>query len=225
MALHTAKVVELCMHELQRFESQAPADDRLALEFVNRAIAEQADEAWSALQECFHKTIRVWLRSHPNCELALQLDTEENYVAQTFSRFWHATRTQQIAFASLSAVLAYLHATLGGVIIDTLRFHLRSCAREVPLPEPGLSNEPTVEGLFESEHLWLEIQKLLHDQHERRLFSLLYFYGLKPREIVARCPQEFPEVKDIYRLNKNIVDKLRRNSTRLRYLMGFDECM
>ena len=225
MDLRSAKVVELCMLELQRFGSQASTDDQLTLEVVHRVIAEQTDEAWSALQECFHETIRVWLRCHPNCDLALQLDTEENYVAQTFSRFWYATRTQQIAFTSLSAVLAYLRATLGGVITDTLRFHLRSCARKVPLPEPGLSNELTVEELLESEHLWLEIQKLLHDQHERRLFSLLYFYGLKPSEIVARCPQEFPEVKDIYRLNKNIVDKLRRNSTRLRYLMGFDECM
>ena len=47
MALHTAKVAELCMLELQRFGSQASTDDRLALEVAHRAIAEQTDEAWS----------------------------------------------------------------------------------------------------------------------------------------------------------------------------------
>jgi hypothetical protein len=60
---------------------------------------------------------------------------------------------------------------------------------------------------------------LIVDERERRLVFLLYGCGLKPREVVSRCPQEFSDVKEIYRLNTNIIDRLRRNRDRLHYLL------
>jgi hypothetical protein len=133
-------LLELSINELQRFRSHASSDDHYALEIVRRALVEQTDEAWLNLQQCFSETIRVWIRSHPSCDVALLGDTEENYIAQTYSRFWFAMHSQQIMFTTLPAALSYLHATLNGVLTDTLRSHLRLCSREVPLPEPGLSN-------------------------------------------------------------------------------------
>ena len=94
---------------------------------------EKTDEAWSTLEQYFSETIRVWIRCNPSRDLVLQYDSEENYIAQTFSRFWYAMRSKQVEFNTLPAALAYLHATLGGVMTDTLRFHSRS--REVPLTE------------------------------------------------------------------------------------------
>jgi hypothetical protein len=221
MVLKSENVRELRMNELQRLRFQGPSDDRFALEIVRRALVEQTDEAWSTLQQYFGETIKVWIRCHPSRDHALQYDSEENYIAQTFSRFWYAMRSQQVEFTTLPAALAYLHATLGGVMTDTLRFHSRS--REVPFTESEASHELTVEEPLENECLWEGMQKLLYDEHERRLFYLLYSCGLKPREIVLHCPQEFAEVQDIYRLNKTIVERLRRNSARLRYLWGSDE--
>jgi hypothetical protein len=218
-------LLESSINELQRFRSHASSDDHYALEIVRRALVEQTNEAWSVLQQCFSETIRVWIRSHPSCDVALLRDTEENYIAQTFSRFWYAMHSQQIEFTTLPAVLAYMHATLNGVLTDTLRSHLRVCSREVPFPETGLSKEASAEEPLESEPVWESIQTLLYDERERRIFYLLYYCGLKPREIVTRCPQEFAEVKEIYRLNQNIIKRLRRNSERLRYLCGSDECI
>jgi len=181
----------------------------------------QTDEAWSALQQCFSETIRIWIRSHPSSDLALLHDSEENYLAQTFSRFWFAVHDQHVEFTTLSAALSYLRAILNGLITDTLRSHLRS--REVPLPEPGLSDEPAAEDPLDSQGLWESIQPLLLNERERRIFYLLYCCGLKPREIVTRCSQEFADVKAIYRLNSNIIERLRHNSEeRVRYLLGSD---
>ena len=216
-------LLELGINELQRFRSKAPSDDHYALEILRRALVEQTDEAWAVLQQCFSEIIRVWIRSHPSRDVALLRDSEENYIAQTFSRFWHAVHHQHIEFTMLPAALSYLHATLNGVITDTLRTHLRLRSREVPFPESGLSNEPSAEEPLEIEGLWESIQALLCNEQERRIFYLLYFCGLKPREIVIRCPEEFAEVKEIYRLNQNIIGRLRRNSERLRYLFGSDE--
>ncbi len=217
MILSTDNVKELRNDELQSVRLQVPFDNGYALEIVRAAIVEQTGEAWSLLERCFSQIVRSWIHSHPSREVALKLDTEENYIAQTFSRFWNATRTQKTDFTELPAVLSSLHATLNGAINDTLRFHFRAC--EVPFPESVMSNQSTFDESIEIERLWEGMQKLLYDERERRIFYLLYACGLKPREIVSRCPQEFPEVKEIYQLNKNIIERLRRNSGRLRYLV------
>jgi len=216
-------LVDLSTRELQRHRSKAPFDDRYCLEILRRAIVEQTDEAWSALQHCFSETIRGWLRSHPSSDVALLRDSEENYIAQTFSRFWYAVRDQHLEFSMLYAALSYLHATLNGIITDTLRSHLRLRSREVSLPEPGCSEELSGEAPLESQSFWESIRFLLPDERERRLAYLLYYCGLKPRDIVMRCPGEFDDVKDIYRLNHNIVERLRRNRDRLCHVLGYAE--
>lgn len=206
---------ELGIKELQRFRCKASADERYCLEILHRALVYQTDEAWSTLQECFSEAIRVWIRNHPSSDVALLGDSEENYIAQTFLRFWFAVHDQHLEFSTLRAALRYLHATLSGLITDTLRSHLRLRSREVPLPEPGLADEPYAEGPLESEDLWESIQLLLLNERERCIFYLLYCCGLKPREVVIRCSQEFDDVKEIYRLNTNIIERLRRNRERL----------
>jgi len=209
--------------ELKRYRSKESVEDRYCVEILRRALIEQTDEAWSVLQHCFSEPIRVWSRSHPSRDVALLRDSEENYIALTFSRFWYAVRDQHLEFSTLCAALSYLHATLNGIMLDTLRFHLRVCSRERPFPEPGCSSEPQAGTALDSQRIWESIQSLLSEERERRLAYLLYHCGLKPRDIVRRCAPEFPDVQEIYRLNSNIVERLRRNRDRLRYILGNDE--
>lgn len=212
-------LVELSITELQRYRVKVLGEEIYSVELLRRALVNQTDEAWAALQQCFSETVGVWLRSHPYSDMALRWDSEENYIAQTFARFWYAVRDQHLQFSTLPAALCYLRATLNGLLTDTLRFHLRQRSREVPLPEPGCPEEPGVEEPLESERLWEGIQRLLVNERERRLFFLLYGCGLKPREVVNRCPQEFDDIKEIYRLTNNIIERLRRNRDRLHYLL------
>ncbi len=208
--------------ELKRYRSKESVEDRYCVEILRRALIEQTDEAWSVLQRCFSEPVRAWFRSHPSSDVALLRDSEENYIALTFSRFWYAVRDQHLEFTTLAEALSYLHATLNGIILDTLRFHLRLRSLEATFPEAGCSQEPLAEDCIDGQSIWDSIQSLLPDEHERRLAYLLYYCGLKPRDIVLRCPGEFDDVKDIYRLNSNIVERLRRNRDRLRYVLGGD---
>lgn len=147
-------------------------------------------------------------------------ETQKQVHAQTFSRFWYAVRDQHLEFTSLHVALSYLHATLNGIILDTLRSHLRSRSREATLPEAGCSQEPSAEDSIDDWSIWESIEVLLPDERERRLAYLLYHYGLKPRDVAKRCSEEFADVNEIYRLNHNIVERLRRNRDRLRHLLG-----
>src|SRR2546421_736732 len=216
-------LADLSTYELQHRRCNSSVDDRYCVELFRRALVEQTDEVWSALQQCFNETVRSWLWSHPSHDVALLRDSEENYIAQTFSRFWYAVHDQQLEFTTLLAALRYLHATLNGLLMDTLRSHLRGRAREVPLPEPGCSEEPATAGAIDGQSIWDDIQGLLPDERERRVAYLLYHCGLKPRDIIVRCPREFKDVQEIYHLNHNVVKRLQRNRHRLRQALGFAE--
>ena len=52
------------------------------------------------------------------------------------------------------------------------------------------------------------LKTILSNSREQRLAYLLFQSGLKPREIVSYCPQEFSDVHEIYRLRCNIMDRL-----------------
>lgn len=217
-----AALAECCGSEMQKLRRKEAFDDQYCLEIFRRAIVQRVDQAWVTLQQRFGETVRIWLRSHNACDLALMHDSEENYIALTFTRFWYAVRKQQVEFPTIYAALSYLHATLNGVIIDSLRTQRR--AKEVPLPDADTPDEPISPEVPNDDHaMWQSLQGLIVDAREQRVLYLLYYCGLKPREIVARCPQEFSDVKDVYRLNHNIVDRLRRNKDRVRWLLGNEE--
>jgi len=217
-----SSLADRCGDEMKRQRRREAFDDQYCLEIFRRAILQGADQAWTVLQQRFGETVRVWLRSHPSCDLALRRDSEENYIALTFSRFWYAVRDQQWEFQTLYAALSYLRATLNGIIIDSLRTHLG--AKEVPLPEADSPDEPIVsDEPGDEQAVWKSLQDLIPEPREQRLFYLLYYCGFKPREIAARCPQAFHDVKEIYRLNHNILERLRRNRDRLRWLLGDEE--
>jgi hypothetical protein len=71
----------------------------------------------------------------------------------------------------------------------------------------------------EGRGLWETIQDMLPNERERRVAYLLFHCNLKPREIVRLCPQEFREVQEIYRLRRNIIERLLRDSDHIRWKM------
>jgi len=180
---------------------------------LRRATVWDDQEAWASLQQCLTEVVRGWLRRHPSREVAARLDSEETYVALAFERFWQATVQQQIVFRTLSGALAYLRASLHGAILDTLRTSSRP--REVSLAEPGEAGEPYVEDRTDSNQVWEVLQSMLPNAREQRLAYLLYHCGLLPREIVRFCPQEWNDVQEIYRLYRNILERLLRNANQL----------
>jgi hypothetical protein len=148
--------------------------------------------------------------------MACRLESEENFVAQTFERFWQATAfNQRVEFSTLAAALQYLRASLNGAILDMLRAYVRP--REVPLPGPGEPGEPLVEDDTDTSEVWEILRMMLADPRERRLAYLLFYCGLKPREIVRFCPQEWSGVQEIYRLRRTIMERLLRNVDQLRW--------
>ena len=143
--------------------------------------------------------------------MAYRLESEENYVAQAFERFWQATAfNKRVEFSTLAAALQYLRASLNGAIMDMLRAYIRP--REVSLPSPG---EPLVEDRIDDSEFWESLHMLLSNPREQRVAYLLFYCGLGPREIVRFCPQEWSSVQEIYRLRCTIMERFLRNADQL----------
>ena len=125
----------------------------------------------------------------------------------------------------MAAALRYLKLCLQGAIIDSLRAYSRS--KEVPLPDPGsethYTDEPATEDDYESNDLWEAIKSLLPNGRERRLAYLLYIDGLKARDIVRFCPDEFDDIQEVYRLTRNIVERLTCHRDQIRWQLSEEE--
>lgn len=221
--LHTMDVsllAEYCTNELHKRRRGEASSDVYGLELFRRIRLYGNEDAWNAFQQCFTEVALIWLRRHPHSEMATRIESAENYVALAFERFWIATiRNKKVEFSTLAAALSYLHASLNAAIYDVVRAQMRR--QEIPLPEAGFPDEPfVVEHEDENEELLLLLQSMFSRPREQRIIYLLYHCGLKPREIIRECPQEFNDVHEIYRLQHSIVDRLSRNSDQSRRRLG-----
>ena len=215
-ALSIETLAAQCLREIDSYRRGEPSNDEYGLELLRRAIVQENEEAWAGVQHCFSGLVRGWLHRHPKRDVACRLESEENYVAQTFERFWQATAlTRHVEFMTLAAALQYLRASLNGVILDTLRAYARP--REVMLPETGEAGELQAADTTDSSEVWEALQTMLSDEREKRLAYLIFHCGLKPREIIHFLPQEWSDVHEIYRLRRNIMARLLYNADQLRW--------
>ncbi len=81
----------------------------------------------------------------------------------------------------------------------------------------GEAREPWAEDGSEGQELWEVIRNHVPNQREQRLTYLLFHCGLKPREIVRFCPEQFCCMENIYRLRRNIVERLLRHADSIRW--------
>ncbi len=218
--LSLAVLVERCKCEISRFRQGMDSNDQYCLELFHRAISRQDQQAWAVLVDHFRKDVLHWMHRHPRREIACRFDSEENYVNMAFERFWQATtRNQNIQFTSLAAALRYLQTSLNGAVLDNLRAYSRP--KETPLPEyDSFHNEPLAEEYKDGYELWMVIQGMFPNAREQRLAFLLFHCGLKPREVVQYCVEEFRDVREVYRLRRNIFERLQRNREHIRWQLS-----
>jgi DNA-directed RNA polymerase specialized sigma24 family protein len=204
--------------EMHKFRRKEPSDDQYCLELFRRALVEQNEAAWNTVYTYWQESVRHWFRRNANCAAALRHDDEQTYIDDTFKRFWQSVKAQPLEFSSLASVLWYLRLCLNSVMIDTLRTYARKKVHA--LPEPDSPDELLVEDSYHECEWWSVIESMLKDERERRAIYLLYHCGLKPKEIMLRCPGEFTDEQEIYRLRRNGLDRLKRNSDQLLHKLG-----
>jgi hypothetical protein len=182
------------------------------LELLHRVKTHDDLQAWTAFQQSLEETVLTWLHAHPGREAACRLQSERHFVALAFERLRQAVVQRQVVCETFSGVLVYLRASLNGAILETLRTSRQPGAVSRPWPDG--------EDCPDRSEVWNQLQARLSSEGERRLAYLLYHCGLKPREIVRFCPREWNDVQEIYRLRRNILERLLRDANQLRWRLN-----
>ena len=221
--MNLTDLVACSIYEMNRYRNKESSNDRYCLEVFRRAVVLHDEDAWTFLQRQFSENARIWLSRHPGRDAALRYDSEQSYIDEAFRRFWQALSEHQLMFTTLASALSYLHFCLNSAIMDALRAFSRP--REEPLPEYGHSDkeELIVEDSYQENELWEVIEGLLSGEKEKRVAYLHFHCNLKPREIMRYCPDEFSSESEIFRVKRNIMERILRNVDTIRWRLSSDE--
>lgn len=195
-----------CAEETARYRRGESHAERYCFELFRRAVALRDERAWAAVYETYAEVVRRWVGT--------RMDPDEG-VPLAFERFWRAIDAEKFRrFGSLAALLQYLKMCVHTAVLDRARA-AAAVAVEQPIDDamalPGADDvERSVGQRLDTAAFWRLIGRLLDDEREQRLLYLSYAIGLSPREICARHGDLFPDVREIYRIKRNALERLRR---------------
>ncbi len=219
-----AEVARLCREETAKFLHRLPSRDEFCYELLRRAIGERDQAAWDAVFAQYRGVVLAWVRQHPAGSAVREDD--EYWVNRSFERFWSAVGPERFAlFPNLATVLRYLKLCAHSVLLDAVR--ALGPQPPVPLTEQAVATgaaggvvdaEAVAAGEVAVQELRRAIDAELHDEAERLVAHLCLVLDLKPREVYERHPDRFADVADVYRVKRNLLDRLRRSPEIRRFL-------
>jgi hypothetical protein len=218
MALLDPSVFELarrCREETLRFLKGESRDDSFCFEIFQRAVVHRDDDAWDAIVAQYRGIVLAYVGRHTAA--AMLHESDDYWVNRAFQRFWSAVGADRFSqFPDLPALLKYLKLCVHSVLMDDVR--ARRTASQTPLeelPETLAAHTDvghSVIGKLAGEQLWGAISRELQDEAEERVIYLSFARDMKPADIVERCPGLFASVADVYRIKRNVLERLRRSA-------------
>jgi DNA-directed RNA polymerase specialized sigma24 family protein len=208
-ALSLAEIVEGCRDEIARFHRCGSARS-YGMELFRRAIIVKDAAAWDAIIELYDGLVRSWCRRSG----ASEHDDINELVQIVWVKFWQNFTSDKLQRAAqFPQVLIYLKLCSRSAVLDAKR---RQAATLLPDDDQaGADPSPPPDERFvdgeQRASFWMLVEGHLHDDLERLLLWLIYDQGLRPAEVHARHPDLFPTAADVYRISRNVLDRLRRS--------------
>ncbi|MGN6565768.1 MAG: sigma-70 family RNA polymerase sigma factor [Thermomicrobiales bacterium] len=216
-----AALIAACRDETERFQRREDVSGESCFELLRRAIAGRDQAAWEAIFAQYRGMVLAWVRRHP--ALGALPEDDDYWINRTFERFWSAVGPERFdMFNGLAAALRYFKMCAHSVILDAAR--AQGAARDEALPEqlPARGDAADPAAIVGSEltrrALWDIVRAALTGDDERLVAELCFALDLKPREVYARHPDQFASVADVYRVKRNVLDRLRRNPALAEFL-------
>jgi hypothetical protein len=201
-----------CREETLRFLRGQDRDDAYCFEIFKRAVVDRDDAAWEAIVSQYRGIVLAYVGQHTAAVVLRESD--DYWLNRAFQRFWSAVGPERFAaFPDLPALLKYLKLCVHSVLLDELRGRRAALSLdEVPEVTPsGANAEYAVLSELSGEQLWLAIKQELHGEAEEKVAFLSFARDLKPAEIAERHSRLFATVADVYRIKRNIIERLRRS--------------
>jgi hypothetical protein len=157
----------------------------------------------------------TWASQHQSAALLLNQGESASLLNAALAKFARAVTPAKLAhFDGLPGLLRYLKMCVHSVIADELRSR-RSRQNEEPLElcdtEPVIIDPAgDVVSNAAALGLWQAILQELKRENEQVLIYLSFMQEMEPMEICQKYRKLFPTVDDVYRIKRNVVERLRR---------------
>jgi RNA polymerase sigma factor (sigma-70 family) len=205
-----------CSEETKKFLRQSTSNDRYCMEIFRRAIVQRDDDAWNCIYQQYAPLVLTWITQRQSAAPLLSQDGSGPLVNAVFAKFAQAlTPAKMENFDSLAAILKYLKMCVHSVVSDEVRTRQSRQYEETLelIEQEPASDDPAddVISTISADGLWQIIQEELNSEDERILIYLAYIQDMKPSEISSQQQRLFPTVDDVYRIKRNVLERLRRN--------------
>jgi hypothetical protein len=217
MTLQDVSVAELgrrCREETLRFLRGEPREDAYCFEVFARAVVQRQDDAWAAIVAQYRGIVLAYVAQH--AAAAMIREPDDYWVNRAFQRFWSAVGPERFGqFPDLAALLKYLKLCVHSVLMDEIRARRAAPTNsldEIPETAPSATDaERSVVGKLAGEQLWSAISAELQGEAEQVVAYLSFTRDLKPSEIFERYQRLYASVADVYRIKRNVIERLRRS--------------
>jgi RNA polymerase sigma factor (sigma-70 family) len=184
-------------------------------ELFRRAIAEGSSLCWDYLHNQYYSLVRYWVsRRAPSDPDTIDDLTQDAFIA--FLRFY--TPDKLARADGLGKVLSYLKSCAASAVSQARRkaekiLETEWDERVVDACVSTRSAEASALQQVAAQRLWAVIAACCNDERERMVARLIFLAGIKPRHVAEQFPDLFPDVSDVYRVKRNLLERLRRDPT------------
>jgi hypothetical protein len=190
---------------------EQPIDGSEGYDLLRRAIVERDEQAWAESVARYRPLLAAWaVRASARARLN---ERSEDIADQAIARAWAALGPERFAaFPSLGALLAYLRVCVTAVVIDGARAQAahERIAQRLEAGAPPSPEQIVLQRLSLAE-LWRLVSNFAETRQERAVLVESFVYDLPPRAILARHPELFADVAEVYAIKRRLLRQLQHN--------------
>ncbi|HYG60343.1 MAG TPA: hypothetical protein VD902_19915 [Symbiobacteriaceae bacterium] len=195
------------------------------IQALYQALEQRDQPSWDGVWRRWRPRVAGWVRRHP--QYAYTGEEVDYFVNRAFEKLWRAVDGSKLErFASPAQLIQYFKLCVHSAVLDELRGARLEKAQVagstddlVDVPDARLGVEEDALTRVRREELWSSIARHARTDGERVLVVAGLVRGMAPREIASRYPGLFGGVADVYRLKRNLMDRLSRDQ-RLREFLS-----
>jgi hypothetical protein len=221
--LTLASIAHRCAEETKRWVQRAEFTLRYCYELFRRAMQLRDQQAWELVIQQYGRLMQSWAARHS--QFAATGENVDFFVNGACAKLWERITPEKFAnFPDVKSILRYLQMCLHSSITDYMRAH-SVMTMAVEFGEDELKEERVMVVADNTGEratrnaFWDAVNARLKDDKERLVIRGLFVFGMKPSELLAHHPKQFRDVKEIYSIRENVIDRLSRDGN-LRVFVG-----
>jgi hypothetical protein len=220
--LDVDRLADECADHTARFFNRATYDSGYCYELFRRAIVDRNSYAWDKIYRQYRPLVVKWVINHSG--LPATGEEVDYFVNGAFDRMWSAIDAEKFKqFKDVAELLRYFQMCVHSVIVDYTRCNpIETLDLELfapPLRQSLRSIEEGITDEIERHQLWEAVTALMHNEKEVIVLECSFAYDLKPAEIYAGNSDRFESLDEVYRVKRNLLNRLRRSQVWQQFLL------